>query len=51
MKNGMAGNLERKMSSGRIRNGLEDNIKIVFSTNSVTSLRIELNWITFLVFK
>jgi hypothetical protein len=26
MKNGVAGKLERKMSSGRIRNGLEDNI-------------------------
>jgi hypothetical protein len=35
MKNGMAVNLERKMSSGRIRNGLEDDIRNVFYTNIV----------------
>jgi hypothetical protein len=35
MKNRMAGKLERKMSSGRIRKGLQDNIKNVFCTNNV----------------
>jgi len=39
MKNGTAGNLERKMSSGRIRNGLLDNIKNVFYTDIVRQSR------------
>jgi len=35
MKNGITGNLERKMSSGSIGNGLVDNIKNVFYTDIV----------------
>lgn len=47
MKNGMAGNFDSNMSSGRIRNGLEDNIKIYFI--QCASMRIKLNWITLCV--
>jgi hypothetical protein len=47
MKNLMAGNLERKMSSGRIRNGLVDNIKKCILYRHCATTQIELNWINF----